>query len=353
MTVYITIAKIKSEDLFYFSKNIFDATFSFCIGYFTYFSLSSDCLLLLLFFSVIINAVFFYLYLKKPHFLYPEHVEENRLCVYFRGGLGNHMFQYASTYGIARTRNMTVGILPSSVLFNTFNVSTKYLIGKQFCDSAEKVVERKPCAFDKGSVHFVRKKKRNYIHKSYLQSWKYFSDYEDEIREQFVFMEDVQKKARNLLHSLTKPFASANLTTVAVHIRRGDYKNQNNVKYGYTLATGEYLSRAFKYFRDRYQPIVFIVFTNPNVEDLKWCKYHVNGSDVVFVPENPREVDMCAISMCNHTVMTVGSFGWWGSFLAKGTTIYFSDVARNNSNLRKDFSVDMSDYFYPGWIGLK
>lgn len=285
--------------------------------------------------------------------LYPVQTEENRLCVYFRGGLGNNMFQYASTYGIARARNMTVGITPASELFNTFNISSQFLIGKQFCDTAEKVVERKPCAYDRGSVHFIRKEKVNYIHKSYLQSWKYFEDVEDEVREQFVFMGDVQDKAHELIKSLTKPFASKNLTIIAVHIRRGDYKNERNVKYGYNLATGEYLSRAFKYFRDRYDPIVFIVFTNPNVEDLKWCKYHVNGSDVVFAPENPREVDMCAISMCNHTIMTVGSFGWWGSFLAKGTTIYFSDVAQNNSNLRKDFSFDMSDYFYPGWIGLR
>lgn len=315
--------------------------------------MKTDFLLFALFLSVITNAVFFYIYLRRPHVFYPVQTEENRLCVYFRGGLGNHMFQYASTYGIARARNMTVGITPASELFNTFNISSQFLIGKQFCDTAEKVVERKPCAYDKGSVHFIRKEKVNYIHKSYLQSWKYFEDVEDEVREQFVFMGDVQDKAHELIKSLTKPFVSKNLTIIAVHIRRGDYKNERNVKYGYNLATGEYLSRAFKYFRDRYDPIVFIVFTNPNVEDLKWCKYHVNGSDVVFAPENPREVDMCAISMCNHTIMTVGSFGWWGSFLAKGTTIYFSDVAQNNSNLRKDFSFDMSDYFYPGWIGLR
>ncbi|XP_062606816.1 galactoside alpha-(1,2)-fucosyltransferase 2-like, partial [Saccostrea cucullata] len=299
--------------------------------------MKTDLLLLILFFSVLINCFFFYLFLKRPKHLLPVQTEENRLCAYFRGGLGNNMFQYASTYGIARARNMTIGITPTSLMFNTFNISTRFLIGKQFCDTAEKVVERKPCAYDKGSVHFYRKNNLNYIHKSYLQSWKYFQDVEREIREQFVFMEDVQHKARTLIETLTKPFSSNNLTTVGVHIRRGDYKLDKNVKYGYTLATGEYLGRSLKYFRDRYHPLVFIVFTNPNVEDLKWCKYHINGSDVVFAPESPREVDMCAISMCNHTVMTVGSFGWWGSFLANGTTIYFKNVARNDSSLRKDF----------------
>lgn len=312
-----------------------------------------DLLLMILFISLMSNFFCLYLYLRRPKYLLPVHTEENRLCVYFRGGLGNNMFQYASTYGIARTRNMSVGITPASIMFNTFNISSQYLIGKQFCNAAEKVVERRPCAYDRGAVLFLKRNKVNYIHKSYLQSWKYFQNVEDDIRQQFVFMEDIQNKASALIRTLTKPFASENLTVVGVHIRRGDYKLEKNVKYGYTLATGEYLDRSFKYFRDRYHPIVFIVFTNPNAEDVKWCKYHINGSDVVFAPENPREVDMCAISMCNHTIMTVGSFGWWGSFLANGTTIYFKNVARNDSSLRKDFSSDMSDYFFPGWIGME
>lgn len=98
------------------------------------------------------------------------------------------------------------------------------------------------------------------------------------------------------------------------------------MKYGYNLVIGEYFSRVFKYFRDRYDFIVFIVFINLNVEDFKWCKYYVNGSDVVFVLENLWEVDMCVILMCNYIIMMVGFFGWWGSFLVKGIIIYFSDV---------------------------
>lgn len=125
---------------------------------------------------------------------------------------------------------------------------------------------------------------------------------------------------------LIKLFVSKNLIIIVVYIWWGDYKNEWNVKYGYNLVIGEYFSRVFKYFRDRYDFIVFIVFINLNVEDFKWCKYYVNGSDVVFVLENLWEVDMCVILMCNYIIMMVGFFGWWGSFLVKGIIIYFSDV---------------------------
>jgi galactoside 2-L-fucosyltransferase 1/2 len=57
--------------------------------------------------------------------------------------------------------------------------------------------------------------------------------------------------------------------------------------------------------------------------------------------------------MCNHTIITVGSFGWWSAWLANGTTVYFKDVAKQNSPLRKAFSKDMSDFFFPSWVGLE
>lgn len=35
-----------------------------------------------------------------------------------------------------------------------------------------------------------------------------------------------------------------------------------------------------------------------------------------FVEENhPAALDMSALTLCDHTVFTVGSFGWWASFL--------------------------------------
>jgi galactoside 2-L-fucosyltransferase 1/2 len=44
--------------------------------------------------------------------------------------------------------------------------------------------------------------------------------------------------------------------------------------------------------------------------------------------EVKKNVKDIFLSMCNHTIITVGSFGWWSAWLANGTTVYFKDVAK-------------------------
>ena len=265
------------------------------------------------------------------------------------------MFQYASTYGIAKSNKMKLGISASADVIKTFRLSVPPLTDMTLCNKAEVVVEDHPCAYTLGTVKFKMDANKNYIHKSYLQSWKYFRNVEQDIRKQFTFRDDIIDKARTSIQFAVQSKRAPVppwITVVGIHVRRGDYLKQHNIKYGYQLATKSYVDKAMKYFRDKYKKPKFLVFTNPNPDDVKWCKENVKGSDVIFIQGNSREVDLCALSMCNHTITTVGSFGWWGAFLANGTTIYFKDVAKNGSALRKDFSKDMSDYFYPGWIGM-
>ncbi|ELT91392.1 hypothetical protein CAPTEDRAFT_40726, partial [Capitella teleta] len=57
--------------------------------------------------------------------------------------------------------------------------------------------------------------------------------------------------------------------------------------------------------------------------------------------------DLAILSMSEHVIITTGSFGWWGAWLANGTTIYYSDWPRNNSTLSKGFVKE--DYFMPHW----
>ncbi|VDH94561.1 Hypothetical predicted protein, partial [Mytilus galloprovincialis] len=53
---------------------------------------------------------------------------------------------------------------------------------------------------------------------------------------------------------------------------------------------------------------------------------------------------------CNHTTITVGSFGWWSGWLAGGEVTYFKWPATPGSGL--ETTMNYTDYFYTGWIGL-
>jgi hypothetical protein len=48
-----------------------------------------------------------------------------------------------------------------------------------------------------------------------------------------------------------------------------------------------------------------------------------NGSDTIILEGNSAPVDMATLSLTNHTIMTVGSFGWLIGWLTGGITVYY------------------------------
>lgn len=306
--------------------------------------------------SLLLNL--FYLYKQYGvNFIQSRNKRENfYLCPHFQGGLGNLMFQFASVYGIATLKKMKVGLYAFNEINKTFNLSMHFIKNITICRNAKRIKEERSCMFDNAAMNFSNG--RNYLlHESYLQSWKYFSNVEQNLRKQFVFSGDVRFKADKVIREALNAFNANSaepekVTLIGVHVRRGDMFKKFNINFGYLTAPKEYLDKAMDYFRKKFKKTLFLIVTNPNDSDRKWCINNIKGNDVMLMDKRPREIDMCIMANCNHTIMTVGSFGWWSSWLANGTTIYYKNVAKPGSKLRKEFSRDMKDYFYPSWIGF-
>ncbi|CAC5380548.1 FUT1_2 [Mytilus coruscus] len=268
------------------------------------------------------------------------------------------MFIYSSVYGIAKSKGMVLVVDTYDHIKTVFPNLHALSINSafEFCYSSRVVYEKRACAYDIETVQFDNRK--NTTLKAYLQSWKYFKEVEKEIRRQFVFKQKVQDKAQAIINNYTNEYiqhsnVSNNLQIIGVHIRRGDYLKPGKIAFGYKVATESYLYKAFKLFRSKFKNCLFLVFTAPNKVDINWRKDHIDGSDVMNVDAHERDVDMCALSKCNHTIITVGSFGWWSAWLNQGITIYYNDVVEPNTDLSRDFSEDMKDYFPPNWIGMQ
>jgi Glycosyl transferase family 11 len=195
---------------------------------------------------------------------------------------------------------------------------------------------------------------------------------------------------------------------VAVHIRRADMLDDYNVVKGFTVADQAYLERAVSYMTDRLRnsTVVYVV----SGDGLDWATRHfqlavdaatrgkshvtvdyaanpsksttttsslpesskssttstltpslnlsvrapavdnVNKIVIVFTMGYSGEVDLAILSKCNHTIMTVGTYGWWAGFLSGGITTYYKDFPRQNSYLSSTFSKE--DFFPPHWIAL-
>ncbi|KAK3088014.1 hypothetical protein FSP39_013466 [Pinctada imbricata] len=277
------------------------------------------------------------------------------ICPFYQGGLGNHMFQVASVYGISKIRGFSVGMRKQSVLYDYFRMNLDPLKDNTVCDKAIDLPQYRACAFDNETLYFEDDCKSNYHIEAYVQSWKYFESYKSDVLKMFTFKPEIVQKAQVKLRAVLHSRNVSNLvdsTIIGLHVRRGDFKTVNNTKYGYRVAGKDYIDRAMMYYRKRYKNTKFVLFVNKNKDDIAWCKENIVGDDVYLTNTSSPGIDLCAYSLCNHTIITVGSFGWWGSWLSKGTTVYYKDVASNGSSLLAMFSKDKTDYFYPGWIGL-
>lgn len=272
------------------------------------------------------------------------------LCTVFIGGIGNQMFQFASVYGIAASKNMSVILSSRDLLARVFHLSAEIRNNRSICQHMETRYEKKHCAHDNELRSF--KGDTDYRIILYLQSWKYFNDVESDIRKQFKFRSDILRKAMELKTSILVKYRNitANLTTIGIHIRRGDIvTNQRLVDYGFQAAPREYLHKAMQYFYEHFPAVIFIVCSN----DMHWSRRNtLSIYNIEFIEGNSPEVDMSVLSLCDHTIMTVGTFGWWSAWLAGGQTIYYKHPAKENSKLRQQFNNDYSDYFYPKWIGM-
>ncbi|XP_062611938.1 galactoside alpha-(1,2)-fucosyltransferase 2-like isoform X2 [Saccostrea cucullata] len=268
------------------------------------------------------------------------------VTVNFEGRLGNQIFEFASMFGIAKHNNLIPVIPPNSLLRRIFKITLGNT--RPEIQMNRRYNEKKGCTFEPGLMSLGGS--QNVWIKGYLQSWKYFQHAEKELRKQYTFQDHIALKAKSTFQSvISEKKISPDIVFVAVHVRRGDMKNNKNfVNYGYTTAGVDYLERAMNKFRkDFNNKVLFVVGS----DDLKWCRENLKKEDTVFIPPgNSPEMDVAILSNCNHAVMTVGSYGWWTAWLIKGRTIYYKGYPTPNSSLAALFKKE--DYYLPDWIPM-
>ena len=267
--------------------------------------------------------------------------------------LGNAMFSYASLVGIAARNNMTA-VLPRHNIIRDFFLGNMTIGDKHTMNLVREYEEygRRSSAYDIKTEYLWQYYPYEVELRGYFQSWKYFQNVEDELRtSHFVFDKYYRRKAENFFRKkVPEEYQDLSVVRIGVHIRRSDMLNEEKSNFGYTVADKTYVEGAMKYFREKYPKLIFIVVS----ENHDWFKEEIGDSedfnDVVFSKESKAAVDLAILSMCNHTIMTVGSFGWWGAWLANGTTIYYNRWPKPFSTL--DYHTDKEQYFPPHWIPM-
>ncbi|VDD86493.1 unnamed protein product [Enterobius vermicularis] len=84
----------------------------------------------------------------------------------------------------------------------------------------------------------------------------------------------------------------------------------------------------------------------------KTCRLvlHEFSSDIFYLTNSSTEVDMATLTLCNHTIASVGTFSWWIGYMTGGETVYYKGWPRKSSSLASKFVP--ADYFPSSWIGM-
>lgn len=278
--------------------------------------------------------------------------------------LGNHLFGHASMLGLADRHRLDPVISSASKLFlSTFDAGipseNRAFSGWKTCE------EKLPSGYDESVDEKIRLASgADILLFGYFQSWRYFDHIRHRIVRHFRFKPATAEKAAKVIESMTDKYlhrsnlslvvngSRSDIVLVGVHVRRGDMIGPSSLEKGYTVASPEYLKRAMALMEDRSSSngsvaVIYVVVS----DDIPWCRVHVTSQrfPVEYV-SNSAEVDLAILASCNHTIFTVGSFGWWAAYLAGGLTVYYRDFPANGSQLSKGFRAD--DYFHPSWVGL-
>ena len=225
------------------------------------------------------------------------------------GQLGNQMFQYATTLGVARYTGVTFTIPNHNELvvdalgnrlrielFDCFDIKPDN-IGTL---KTEYNLSEKGFEFDTTILNSSRECDYNLY--GFFQTEKYFKHCAREIREeQFVFKKQIVDECKEIVDEcFNEP--------IALHIRRGDFLINSGNHHNQSL---DYYEDALKKFDADRQVVIFS-------DDPDWCmeqKLFADDRFIVSQAAGPYH-DLYMMTQCSDFIIANSTFSWWGAWLA-------------------------------------
>lgn len=258
-------------------------------------------------------------------------VDDQTIMIYFGGGLGNQMFQYALAKNYLEQGKKVIA-----------NIETYYKSG---------IAEFKLCEIFKNiTLDFGGDSEKQEIIEKNKEIPGHFKNFKISIEstqagvikatdlsllditggiiyglhQNYVFAQKVEKKLREdfsfEIYANNKLMEVAGmmrkLNSVSVHIRRGDYLTENNRNNYGNICTEQYYRYAMKSITESTGECVFYFFSN----DMNWVKEYFKMENAIYIESNMFEnyqdwYDMYLMSQCKHNIIANSTFSWWGAWL--------------------------------------
>lgn len=226
-----------------------------------------------------------------------------------KGGLGNMLFQVASTISFA-SDNKTNFCFPNMIdHINYLNGETthnkdlkhgmEYLQIFKNLDISNMIgrPEYVEYPFEYVEIPF---KQQDVLVDGYFQSEKYFNHNRESILEylDFSFIDkDYISEKYDFIN---------NVRTTSIHVRRGDYVNYPN---HHPVQSIEYYQQSVEILND--ETDLFVIFS----DNIQWCKENLNLKNVVYIENEKDYIELYLMSLCDNNIISNSSFSWWGGWL--------------------------------------
>ena len=150
----------------------------------------------------------------------------------------------------------------------------------------------------------------------------------------------LEKRNRTLQTGISPKIADDMPVLVGIQARRGDKLNDRD---GWVPPPKSFFDNVIKYFRAKFKTLYFVVVS----EDKKWGRLNIVGKDVIHSTSPEDLLELALLTLCDHGVVSVGTFSWWAAFLTGGEVVYFRDHL--NPKLWAAKIYDNTQYFLPTW----
>ncbi|MRX48657.1 alpha-1,2-fucosyltransferase [Pedobacter puniceum] len=176
----------------------------------------------------------------------------------------------------------------------------------------------------------------------YFGGWhseKYFENITNQLFKSFQFNVPQDELNKKYIQSIKQN------NSIAIHIRRGDFLNKDNINLFGGVCTQAYYQKAIDMMETKFEDAHFFVFSN----DLDWSKSNLRFKNATFIGNNIGSnswKDMFLMSICKHNIIANSTFSWWGAWLNRN---------ENKTVICPDrfLLTDTSNTIYPeSWIKI-
>ena len=174
----------------------------------------------------------------------------------------------------------------------------------------------------------------------YFACEKYYSDILYDLREKIQFPPSGNSLNPELAQEMRE------CASVSVHVRRGDYLNEENRAMFGNICTDAYYKKAMELIKEEVPDVRFYLFS----DDVSYVEQKYQGEEFTVVDINHGKdsfYDMWLMSNCKHNICANSTFSFWGARLNgnEGKIMVRPTIHKNSQVFRKEEMEEL----WQGW----